>query len=165
MNRFFLVALFAFTALSSSPKALAQIEQVGRDDTFDVATWNIKWFGSPNNGPSDDDRQVENVRNIMLGSGIELWAVQEIANAGRFQELLTGLGPDWTGELATFSGSQDIGYVWDTRVRAQEKHRSHPRIVFVRLRRASTPEGRVRDHPSRHDNDRDADQRAHEGFR
>ena len=107
---------FAFTTASSPYTAFAQIEQVGRDVTFDVATWNIEWFGSPSNGPSDDDRQVQNVRDIMLGSGIELWAVQEIANAGRFQELLTDLGTDWTGELATISGSQRVGYVWDTRV-------------------------------------------------
>ena len=116
MNKFFLIVAFAFTTASSPYTAFAQIEQVGRDVTFDVATWNIEWFGSPSNGPSDDDRQVQNVRDIMLGSGIELWAVQEIANAGRFQELLTDLGTDWTGELATISGSQRVGYVWDTRV-------------------------------------------------
>lgn len=116
MNKFFLIVAFAFTTASSPYTAFAQIEQVGRDVTFDVATWNIEWFGSPSNGPSDDDRQVQNVRDIMLGSGIELWAVQEIANVGRFQELLTDLGPDWVGELATFSGSLDVGYVWDTRV-------------------------------------------------
>ncbi len=115
MNRFFVV-VFAFTTVLSPSTAFAQIEQVGRDVTFDVATWNIEWFGSPSNGPSDDDRQVQNVRDIMLGSGIELWAVQEIANTGRFQELLTDLGSDWMGELATFSGSQGVGYVWDTRV-------------------------------------------------
>ena len=57
-----------------------QIQDVGSDATLDVATWNIEWFGSSSNGPSNDDLQVQNVVDIMLGSGIDIWAVQEIAN-------------------------------------------------------------------------------------
>lgn len=110
----FLLALVAIFTMSSLT-ALAQIQQVGHETTFDVATWNIKWFGAPSNGPNDDARQVRNVRDIVQGSGIELWAVQEIADANRFLELLSELGPDWSGELATHSGTQKIGYIWDTR--------------------------------------------------
>ena len=89
--------------------------QVGQPETFDVATWNIEWFGSATNGPFDDERQVDNVRDIIASSGIELWAVQEIANTARFSQLLTELGSEWSGELATNSGAQRIGFIWDTR--------------------------------------------------
>jgi len=36
--------------------------------------------------------------------------------AGRFQELLTYLRPNWMGEVSTFSEFLEIGYTWDIRV-------------------------------------------------
>ena len=87
---------------------------VGTEGTFDVATWNIEWFGSSSNGPSDDERQLENVRDVMLESAIDLWAVQEIADADDFEALLAMLGSGWSGRLATQSGSQRIGFVYRT---------------------------------------------------
>ncbi len=90
--------------------------QVGQSETFDIATWNIEWFGSSSNGPFNDERQVDNVRDIIRSSRVELWAVQEIANIQRFDQLLDELGPEWTGQLATNSGTQRIGFIWDTRV-------------------------------------------------
>lgn len=111
----FSVAFSSFLLLFSLPST-AQIARVGRTATFDVATWNIEWFGAANSGPSNDALQVQNVKDILERSEIELWAVQEISNTTRFDELLTVLGSNWSGELATNSGSQRIGFVWDNRV-------------------------------------------------
>ncbi|MDE2996371.1 MAG: endonuclease/exonuclease/phosphatase family protein [Bacteroidota bacterium] len=106
--------LVAFTLLPMS--AGAQIQDLGSEATLDVATWNIEWFGHSSNGPSNVDTQVANVLDIINGSGIDLWAVQEIANPDRFDELLSLLPTYWRGELASVSGQQRIGYLWDTRV-------------------------------------------------
>ena len=82
---FMLLAL----AWSSMQSASAQIEVVGTDATLDVATWNIEWFGASYNGPSDDAVQVQNVADIVLGTGIDLWAVQEIASIPRTEDPAT----------------------------------------------------------------------------
>jgi len=98
------------------PAASAQIEQVGSEATLDVATWNIEWFGASFNGPSDDAVQVSNVADIVQGTGIDLWAVQEITDTGRFADLLASLPDYWDGFLATDSGQQRIGYLYDSRI-------------------------------------------------
>ncbi|MEZ4700781.1 MAG: T9SS type A sorting domain-containing protein [Rhodothermales bacterium] len=89
---------------------------IGTPESLDVAAWNIEWFGDPNNGPSNDAQQIDNVGAIIAGAGIDLWAVEEIADADDFDALLAALGPDFDGRLATNSGSQRIGFVYDTRV-------------------------------------------------
>lgn len=96
--------------------AARQVQEVGTDATFDVATWNIEWFGSTSNGPSNEDSQFDNVVEIIEASGIDLWALQEIADAGAFDSLLERLGADWAGTLATNSGQQRIGYVYRTAI-------------------------------------------------
>ena len=93
----------------------AQIQNLGSEATLDIATWNIEWFGSSSNGPSDDTMQVQNVADIINGSGVDIWAVQEISQPDRFNDLLALLPDYWEGTLATDSGQQRIGYVWDTR--------------------------------------------------
>lgn len=116
MKRLLFYVAFSLFLLLFPLLSQAQIGPVGKSVTFDVATWNIEWFGAANSGPSNDDLQVQNVKNILVGSEIELWAVQEISSVTRFNELLALLGPNWAGELATNSGSQRIGFVWDKRV-------------------------------------------------
>ena len=90
--------------------------QVGSPDTFDIATWNIEWFGSNGNGPSDNDQQRENVRTVIEQSGIEFWALQEISDSFQFNRLVDSLGTNWIGQLATISGQQHIGYLYNTDV-------------------------------------------------
>lgn len=96
--------------------AAAQIQDMGSDATLDIATWNIEWFGSASNGPTNDDVQVQNVADIINGSGIDIWAVQEIADINRSSELDALLPDYWEGMLATDSGQQRIGFMWDSRV-------------------------------------------------
>lgn len=90
------------------------VTTVGTDASLDVATWNIEWFGNANNGPSNEDTQFDNVLDVISNAGIDVWAVQEIAHVTRFNELVTALGPDFEGTLATNSGEQRIGYIYNT---------------------------------------------------
>jgi endonuclease/exonuclease/phosphatase family metal-dependent hydrolase len=71
----------------------------GTDTTFDVATWNIQFFGSPSGGPADDARQLRRVRDIVRGADFDLWGVQEISDAHDFEMLLAEL-PGYAGLLA-----------------------------------------------------------------
>ncbi|MDZ4698358.1 MAG: T9SS type A sorting domain-containing protein [Rhodothermales bacterium] len=92
------------------------IPLLGSPGALDVATWNIEWFGDSNNGPSNNATQLENVRAVIAGLGIDLWGVQEIADPDDFAALVSALGPNFDGRLATNSVSQRIGFIYDTRV-------------------------------------------------
>ncbi len=84
--------------------------------TLDVATWNIEWFGSASNGPSDDARQFDNVKAVIEQADIDLWAVQEIADVSDFDQLLADLGGAYDGNLATIHSGQRIGFIYKTDV-------------------------------------------------
>ncbi len=112
-----LTAVVSFFCLAIPLTLSAQtITNIGDDATFEIATWNIEWFGSANNGPSNDDLQISNAAAIIAGSGIDLWGVQEIADANDFDMLLDELGTDYDGALATNSVEQKIGFIYNTNV-------------------------------------------------
>jgi endonuclease/exonuclease/phosphatase family metal-dependent hydrolase len=81
------------------PDDSVEIPSWGTAATFDVATWNLEFFGSPTAGPSDDDKQVQRVNEVMLGADADLWGVQEIVDEGRFATLGSGL-PGYSTLLA-----------------------------------------------------------------
>lgn len=110
--------LLGLVLLASLPlRAYSQaITPQGTPTTFDVATWNIEWFGSSSNGPSNDDLQFENVKRVIAEADIDLWAVQEIADRDLFGRLTQELGADYEGIIATESGRQRIGFIYNPNV-------------------------------------------------
>ena len=98
------------------PAARAQtIPVIGTASTFDVATWNIEWFGSSSLGPSDDELQLRNVVRVIEESGIDLWAVQEIDDEDQFWAAVAALGEGWDGTLSDGSNFK-LGYIFNTDV-------------------------------------------------
>lgn len=87
-------------SLPEDPDPPVAIPALGTAATFDVATWNIKHFGEPDDGPIDDRKQLRRVRDVILGIDADLWGVQEIADEVAFAALLAEL-PDYDGLLAT----------------------------------------------------------------
>lgn len=112
------LSLYCFFLLSvwSSHTYAQGVEQIGSENTFDIATWNIEWFGNTNNGPSNEQTQFNNVAEVIENAGIDLWAVQEIASSVDFNDLLDALGDDFDGVLATNSGEQKIGFIYNNQV-------------------------------------------------
>ena len=123
MNKYPLIPFLLLVWLLLPGYAVAQTP-IGTPGTLDIATWNIEWFGHPQNGPSNDDLQIENVASIIAASEVDLWGVQEIADPNDFDLLLDLLGDDYDGILATNSVEQRIGFIFDTRVIAirQQRH-------------------------------------------
>lgn len=110
------IFLLALSLLWFPVDGRAQIVNVGSERTLDIATWNIEWMGAANNGPSDPAMQVQNVADIINGSGIDLWAVQEIVFTTDTANLENLIPSYWEGSMATVSGAQHIGFWWDSRV-------------------------------------------------
>lgn len=124
----FTTIVVVFLTFSWIPTAHSQsITPVGSAETFDVATWNIEWFGNTGsgNGPSDVDQQRENVEKVIRESGIDLWALQEISDTRQFQELLDSLGGPWDGILASTLVTQRIAFIFNTDVVQLRKPPKH----------------------------------------
>lgn len=71
----------------------------GTATTFDVATWNVEWFGDTGNGPADEGLQLRRVRDVIRGTDLDLWGVQEVVDDAAFASLVAEL-PGYAGFLA-----------------------------------------------------------------
>lgn len=74
----------------------------GTSSTLDFATWNLEWFGDTENGPSDEQLQLENVQFIISGLDMDLWSVQEVTSVPHFDNLVSQLS-GYDGFLANDS--------------------------------------------------------------
>lgn len=71
----------------------------GEPGTLDVGEWNLEWFGSTTEGPTNEELQLANVRDVILGSDLDLWALSEVVSKGHFDQLVAQL-PGYQGFLA-----------------------------------------------------------------
>jgi exonuclease III len=99
--------------LAALPARAQTIPPVGTASSFDVATWNIEWFGSGLGGPTNEALQQANVADVIQQAGIDVWALQEIASATAFNNLLSTLGGGWAGMRASSGADQRLAYVYD----------------------------------------------------
>ncbi len=94
----------------------------GFGSTLDVGTWNLEYFGSTSHGPSNETLQLQNARDVIQGSDLDIWSVQEIVSAAQFSTLLSNL-PGYAGLLgsdaivqngATYytPGEQKVGLIY-----------------------------------------------------
>ncbi len=102
-----------------------------RSETFDIASYNLEFFGSDVKdlsniefGPTNDALQVTNVTTVIQGLNMDILAVQEVSDMPSFNQLLTNL-PGYAGVLSSrFSRSfdpadpnfppQQIGFIYNT---------------------------------------------------
>jgi hypothetical protein len=81
---------------------LATVPAKGTESTLDVASWNIEWFGSTTNGPTNETLQLANSRDIIGGADMDVWGVAEIVDQAHWNSLEAQL-PGYTGFLASES--------------------------------------------------------------
>lgn len=81
------------------------------NETFDVATWNIEWFGDVNNGPSNNELQFSNVRRVIETMDMDLYALQEISNVNMFHRLADSLA-NYNGFIAAYGQTQKVAYLY-----------------------------------------------------
>lgn len=84
-----------------------------KDETFDIVTWNLRWFGDPNQNPADDDLQLQNVKTVIDSIGADIYALQEVANSSKFRELVSSLSEYGGFEASSpFNGSQKTAFLF-----------------------------------------------------
>jgi len=74
----------------------------GTASTLDFGNWNIEWFGSTSNGPTNESLQLSNVRDVINGANLDIWGLQEVVSTTSFNNLVSQL-PGYAGLLASAS--------------------------------------------------------------
>ena len=95
----------------NSPR-LATVPAKGTAATLDVASWNIEWFGSTQNGPTDETLQLQNARDVIAGADMDVWGVAEIVDQAHWNSLesqLTGYTGFLASESVVTGGSTSYG--------------------------------------------------------
>ncbi len=69
--------------------------------TLEVVNWNIEWFGSPDEAPSNDDLQQQNVKTILENIGADVYALTEIVNEERLASLVSQM-PGYTYVISNY---------------------------------------------------------------
>jgi endonuclease/exonuclease/phosphatase family metal-dependent hydrolase len=67
---------------------------------LEVANWNVEWFGSTLNGPTDETLQLNNVRTVIQEVGADIWGLTELVDVNQFNALKAGL-PGYEGFVAS----------------------------------------------------------------
>ncbi|MEP1307500.1 MAG: DUF1573 domain-containing protein [Balneola sp.] len=86
-------------------------DEISKDQTLDVVTWNVEWFGDAGNGPEDDDLQLRNAITVVETIDADIYALQEISSPNRFNALVDSL-EGYGGFLANFSQTQETAYLF-----------------------------------------------------
>lgn len=71
-----------------------------RAETVDVGSWNVEWFGAPDDGPLDEVIQQRNVKSVLQQTNLDLVGLVEVVSEDAFKALLAGL-PAYDGLLVT----------------------------------------------------------------
>lgn len=79
---------------------LARLPSEDFTSTLDVGSWNVEWFGDPDEGPTDERAQQGNVRNVLRQMNLDLVGLVEVVDAYEFDLLLRAL-PQYDGLLVT----------------------------------------------------------------
>lgn len=97
---------FASTGISRTSVFLKGNSQ-SNTTTLNVVNWNIEWFGSAGNGPSDENLQQANAKKVMDALDADVYAVAEIVDVTRFGNLVNSLASPYSYVIGEYcSGSQ-----------------------------------------------------------
>jgi hypothetical protein len=89
------------TSLQLYPRSTADFVVTGvgvTDATFqdasalDIVAWNLNWFSSPTNGPTDDALQINNVKTVMNTLNADIYQFEEVSDSVAFKSMVASLG-------------------------------------------------------------------------
>ncbi len=122
----------SYTALlniASTGSAAKSIQLTGdtydTEATLDVVNWNIEWFGSSSNGPTDKTIQNTNVKTILTNAGADIYGLTEIVSETALAALVAAM-PGYSYAIsdygsyadnsndADYANGQKLAYVYKT---------------------------------------------------
>ncbi|MBO3270870.1 T9SS-dependent choice-of-anchor J family protein [Hymenobacter defluvii] len=77
-------------------------------NTLEVVNWNVEWFGSTQNGPSNKDQQQANVRTILNSLKADIYGLVEVVDTARLGTIVRQLpGGGYTYRVSDFGSYTD----------------------------------------------------------
>lgn len=104
--------LVVIIALLLGATVSAQVTKVGSDTLYDVACWNVEWFGDAAEGPSNEVIQYNNVKSVISNTEVDVWGLCEVSNPTTFYNLLNEL-PSYQGVLSTYNQTQKTALLFN----------------------------------------------------
>lgn len=90
-----IVTLFAFSIFAKS-----------QNTEFKITTWNVEWLSCSENGPSNEDLQMNNAAKVIKAMNADVVAMQEIGTSSSYatiDTLVKRLGNEWGGSIVPWS--------------------------------------------------------------
>ena len=87
----FCAALAVVFGLAVGPAAAQTVTPVGTASTFDIAAWNVEFFGRTDQGPTNEPLQFHNILTVLRQAQVDLWTMEEVTDPPTFQRLLDSL--------------------------------------------------------------------------
>ncbi|WP_250632673.1 YDG domain-containing protein, partial [Rhodoflexus caldus] len=75
-------------------------DAIPANETLDIVTLNVEWFGHPSNGPTDDNLQRTNLATVLNQLQADVYVLQEICNVAQFNSLVSAM-PGYAAKLVT----------------------------------------------------------------
>ncbi|GAB2939832.1 hypothetical protein GCM10027048_00040 [Hymenobacter coalescens] len=75
-------------------------------NTLEVVNWNIEWFGSTANGPTNEPQQDANVRTILNALNADVFALAEVVDTTRLRALVAAM-PGYAYRVSDFGSYAD----------------------------------------------------------
>jgi endonuclease/exonuclease/phosphatase family metal-dependent hydrolase len=84
---------------TGSAEQAVTIPAKGTATTLDFGSWNLEWFGDTANGPTNENLQRDNARDVINGSDMDIWGVEEVVSVTQWNSLKSML-PGYAGFVA-----------------------------------------------------------------
>lgn len=104
--------VFIFFLVLLSTQTFAQVPKLGNDTLLDVATWNVEWLGESGYGPTDENLQYNNVKNLIAQTDFDVIALQEMSNGNTFFNLSDFLFSKFGALNSTFQATQKMCFFY-----------------------------------------------------
>jgi hypothetical protein len=87
------------SAFSGGAPISVVVPPKGNATSLDIGAWNIEWFGDTGNGPTDENLQRDNVADVLLGTDMDMWGLEEVVSTAQFNQVMAKL-PAYRGFLS-----------------------------------------------------------------
>lgn len=88
--------------------ALPTLHAQSSDNTLDVVSWNIEWFGA-SSGPADNDLQERNVVKVLRYLSADIYGLVEVVDTARLRRVTDSLGSNWAYVISNYASANSTG--------------------------------------------------------
>ena len=88
--------------------ALPSLRAQSSDNTLDVVSWNVEWFGA-SQGPADNDLQEKNVVRVLRYLNADLYGLVEVVDTARLRRVTDSLGANWAYMVSNYASANSTG--------------------------------------------------------